>query len=161
MQSLVNLLLAEAEINKLRFTLDGSGAEMAFMPSSGISDAFKACPELMKAVDEISKARKTPPLNVMLNRLGGGVIVPAHRDWLKPTKLQPENPIVERWHLPIITNGQAVWWDVWDGSRHLPQGIWFGPVPYWITHSVGNYGLEDRIHLVVDLDSPYPIGVYQ
>lgn len=148
------------EIQQLEFKLDGSGAEMAFPPSGGIPAKLWNFPTLLAALEEIAVAREQKLLNLMINRLKPGVDVSVHRDWIKPTQYQPVKPTVERWHLAVITNPDAVFWLEKAGDFKIPQGFWYGPIPYWLNHTVYNKGTEDRIHLVVDLDTPTPIGKY-
>ncbi len=162
MKTACDILKLEAEIQQLAYTLDDSGAEMAFMPSSGIPKSLAPCPEIMRAISEIVKERNTLALNVMINKLPPNTIVPAHRDWLKPTQYQAVAPTVERWHLPIMTSSLATWWDEESGTKHMQRGFWYGPIPYWILHSVANRDcLDTRVHLVVDLDTKKPIGMYK
>jgi hypothetical protein len=148
--------LAEA-VAKLPRYLDGSGAAMVFGPNRGIPDVH---PLINAAVREIAEARGYEPLHLMINELPPGVVVPKHRDWLLPTTTQPSRPCVERWHLPVQTNPDAMFWDEDRGLQHAPLGVWFGPVPYWILHTVWNLGTTPRVHIVVDLDTP-SIGAYR
>lgn len=79
---------------------------------------------------------------VMVNRLEAGAEFGRHRDGL------PDNA---RFHLPVITHESAYWWDELNGTIHMKQGHWYGPMPYCgILHAVGNPSEIDRIHLVVD-----------
>jgi hypothetical protein len=146
------------EVRQLKFHRDGSGAMMAVHPSKGIPDFVG--PLVRRAIREVSVLRGYDPLHLMINWLVPGTEVPVHRDWIVPTQAQPHAPTVERWHLPIQTNLDAVFWDEDRGEHHMPLGVWCGPVPYWIRHTVRNHGTTDRIHIVVDLDSP-PVGVYR
>lgn len=148
--------LAE-EVSALSKHLDGSGALMVLDPNKGVPDLG---PLISEAVREVAEWRGWPALHLMINELPPGVEVPKHRDWLKPTQTQPIRPCVERWHLPILTNQAASFWDEENGERHAPAGVWFGPVPYWLLHTVWNRGTTARVHLVVDLDSP-PVGAYR
>lgn len=146
-----------AEINALPFKMDGSGAEMAFKPSNGIGDL----PPILKSlVLEIALFRDQPPLNLMVNKLGPGVRVANHRDWIHPTRHQGKWPTVERWHFPVVTNLEAWFWCEAKGFVHFEAGYWTGPVPYWDLHGVQNFGTTDRIHVVVDLDTPTRVGSY-
>lgn len=146
------------EIATLPFWIDGSGAEMAVKPGGGIPIDS---PLVRAAIQEISAMRGLPALHVMVNKLPPGVVVPVHRDWLPPTRAQPRTPTLERWHLPIQTNDRAFWWDEDRGPLSMETGYWYGPVPYWRKHQVWNLGDEERVHLVVDLDSPVAIGDYR
>lgn len=79
---------------------------------------------------------------VMVNRLEAGKEFGKHRDGL------PDNA---RFHLPVETTNEAWWWDELNGTVHMKQGYWYGPMPYCgILHAVGNPAETDRIHLVVD-----------
>jgi hypothetical protein len=79
---------------------------------------------------------------VMVNVLHGGGSLAAHRDGL---------PDDYRYHLPVVTNPEVVWWDELNGEAHMRAGYWHGPVPYCgVLHSVANGGTESRIHLVAD-----------
>lgn len=120
-------------------------------------------PEIETAVKEIASLRKLEPVYVMVNIMPPGKELPWHQDWLEPTPLQPyKGPLIERWHLPVKTNSWVVWFDKdnLEGS-HMPKGHWCGPFPYWNKHKVENLGHEDRIHLIVDLDCPEPMGMYE
>ena len=135
---------------------DDSGVEMYFPPSGGMPSILESgnFGSILKAIAEISDLRKQKTLHLMINILPGGVSVPEHTDTLLSTKLQGPAPRVERWHLPIVTNKNVFWWDEQDGEWHMPIGHWYGPMPYWLKHKVANFGHEDRVHLVVDLDTP-------
>lgn len=81
---------------------------------------------------------------VLVNMLEPGAHLDAHRDGY---------PDHARYHLPVITNNEAYWWDEYDGKRNMVIGTWYGPVPHCgILHSAGNPGLTPRLHLVVDFD---------
>lgn len=146
------------EVNRLKTWLDGSGALMAVTQSGGIPDKVRELPATMAAILQISRARGQPPLNVMVNTLAPGVGVPKHVDRLRDTTHQRGWPRVERWHLPILTNELCSWWDAVNGTVRMLAGGWWGPVPYWVEHSVQNLGDCDRVHLVVDLDTEVPCG---
>lgn len=162
-RSSLSLSALATEIPKLDFHLDGSGAEMAFRPSHGIPVWLSNghFPTIAAAISEIAALRGLPPVNLMVNRLAPGVDVPVHRDWLLPTPMQLHKPTVERWHLPISTNPDAQFWERGVGYTHMPLGVWGGPVRYWNYHSVRNFGTTERVHLVVDLDSPVRMGEYE
>lgn len=162
-KTVFDVSLMAREALSLNWTLDGSDAEMAYPPSGGIPRDMYRIPEIHRAVIEIGKIRGQEPLNVMINKLRPLVKVPIHRDWIKPTRYQKLKPTVERWHLPLLTNIGAIFWHergCLDGY-HFPLGEWMGPIPYWLKHCVYNSGTSDRIHLVVDLDTPNPIGQYE
>lgn len=143
----------------LDYIQDGSGAKMAFVPSGGIPE-LKEYPEIALAVKEISDYREQKPLHLMINILMPSVTVPIHRDWITPTQYQKENPTVERWHLPVMTNTEAIFWDEESGTRHLVEGMWYGPIKYWIQHQIWNHGTKPRIHIVVDLNTSERQGEY-
>lgn len=149
------------EVSQLPTTKDGSEALMAFPPSGGIPEVLHNCPEIQRALKEIAASRRLNPLHVMMNILPPHVRVPIHRDFLNDSPLQGRYPRLERWHLPIKVNPPGSWW--WDelwGGRLLTTGFWFGPMPYWKKHYVENHGDQARYHLVVDLDTPDPLGHY-
>lgn len=160
MKSNLSLYLLQLEVTSLNFKLDDSGALMAFEPSSGINH-LRDCPSIMSAILEISSIRNQEPLHLMINILKPGVKVPIHRDWIHPTKYQSTAPTVERWHLPIQTNKDALFWTEEKGTSHMSSGYWYGPFPYWKKHQVWNSGVEDRVHIVVDLNTPQPLGSYE
>jgi hypothetical protein len=150
------------EVNKLDFHLDGSGAEMACRPSNGIPFWIQRFPELTKAIQEIARLRNQVALHMMINKLPSNTIVDRHRDWIAPTAKLGKNPCLERWHLPIQTNEYCqIWTEEYpDTSTHYKLGEWSGPVHYWKLHQVWNTGSTERIHIVIDLDSPTPQGKY-
>lgn len=83
-------------------------------------------------------------VQVMVNKLGPGALLAPHRDG------RPDN---HRYHLPIVSNPDAYWWDELGGKQNMLVGWWYGPVPYCgILHSAGNPGSTDRLHLVVDFE---------
>lgn len=150
------------EVEMLDFNLDGSGAEMAFPPSSELppESFMEPFPLIYEMVMEIAYHRQLQPIHMMINRLKPGVIVPKHRDWLRN---QPKDIVkIERWHLPVATNGRCWWWDESMGECRwiMPAGSWHGPVPFWLQHQVGNEGTTDRIHLIVDLQAKEEVGRY-
>lgn len=121
-------------------------------------------PEIKTAVEEIASLRKLDAVYVMVNKMPPHQTIPVHQDWLEPTPLQPfKGPLIERWHLPLITNPWVLFYDSKEHpvGFHMPQGIWCGPVPYWNKHYVENFGTETRVHLIVDLDCPEPMGIYE
>lgn len=116
---------------------------------------------LKAVIEEIAFLRGGQrPLNLMINKLAPGVHVPPHRDWLRPTQYQAESPTVERWHLPIQTAPGALFWHEGHKTEYFEPGVWVGPIPYWLMHSVVNDSPIERIHIVVDLDTPVRIGRY-
>jgi hypothetical protein len=148
-------------VQRLSFWLDGSGAEMAIAPNGGIPNEVSNDPGLKAALEEIARLRNLSVLHIMVNKMKPNVRVPIHRDFLLPTPLQKRNhPTIERWHLPIVTNDDCTWWDEVSGIYRMKPGFWHGPVPYWLKHQVTNDGQTERIHLVIDLDTPDLIGEY-
>ncbi len=150
-----------ADVEKLSFWLDGSGAEMAVVPNGGLPDEIKSLTYVMRALYEVESYRQLKVIHVMVNKLKPGVNVPVHRDFLLPTPLQPRKwPTIERWHLPVTTNDLCYFWAFGEGDKQLPLRFWTGPVPYWKNHQVVNNGKTERIHLVVDLDTAQHLGEY-
>jgi len=141
-----------AQLNKLSYDVDGSGALMAFPPSfKGVLPAFVDWDAIKAEIEELTGLKV---LFVMVNILPPGVIVPVHRDWLDPNIVGRK--VVPRYHLPVLTNNQCRWWDdsmdnPGDGLI-MEAGYWWGPVPYWRHHQVWNCGIIKRVHIVVDLD---------
>ena len=174
MESKLNVTGLYEAVRKIKkWKKDDSGVLMASMPSQGV-DWLKNLPELTAAVHEIATLRGCVALNAMINIIPPGIKVPVHRDYLVPY-LGNKYPILERWHLPILTNDLATWWDehqatvdvkVAEGvtkqgvEQHMPVGVWAGPVKYWIQHTVKNLGKTERIHLVVDLAKIVPGEMY-
>lgn len=79
---------------------------------------------------------------ILVNKMDPGAELAPHRDGA---------PQYDRYHLPIVTNNDAYWWDEHNGHVAMRAGTWYGPVPYCgILHSAGNPGRSDRIHLIVD-----------
>lgn len=144
------------EVRRLPYTLDGTGVKMAYSPTDSVPDLLWVKP----VVEEIEKLRNQKAIHMMVNVLPSGIKVELHRDWMKPTRYQEYHPTVERWHLPLITNPDAIFFGVECGQVYMENGYWWGPVEYWKLHSIWNNGTEDRIHLVVDLDTPHPLGEY-
>jgi hypothetical protein len=162
LESFVRPDLLFEDVQRLAFWIDGSGAEMAVVPNGGLPNEVLALPTVRRAIHEIEAYRALSVLHVMVNKLKPGVTVPVHRDFLLPTRLQPwKRPTLERWHLPVATNGGCFFWDEDNGSKHMPLGFWTGPVPYWLRHSVRNEGFTERVHLVVDLDTHIRVGEYR
>lgn len=151
----LQLLLSEIQAIPT-WIVDGTGVLMIQGQSKGIP-YFGT--EIAKAVEEISSFRNQQPLHLMVNKIPPGIHVPKHRDWLLPAK-QGEKPTLERWHLPIQTSNEAGWWDEMNGEMIFDVGHWFGPMPYWLLHRVWNDSTIERIHLIVDLDTPERLGEY-
>lgn len=143
MQSQINLLGLMKDINELEFWIDGSGAEMSVKPAE-YPNYLKNKSFIRQAIAEIERLTNQKSVYVMINKLKAGVEVSVHTDTL------PKR--IDRYHLPILTNEKAFWWDRVYGVRHLKAGVWYGPMPYWLDHSVANFGDIERVHLVVDLE---------
>lgn len=127
-----------------KWVLDGSQALMAHGQFDPFPSWALRCPNLLFAVNEIALSKDGTANNLMINLLKPGVIVPIHTDNV------PKRP--KRWHLPLITNTKSWWWDAGTNQKeYMEVGTWYGPLPYWLNHQVGNEGDTDRIHLVVDL----------
>lgn len=139
------------EALQLKTTLDGTGTLMTVTQSGGIPAFLQA--GVRAAIREIEQLRNLRALHVMINRQPAGVTLPKHRDYLKPTPLQNfTDPHIERWHLPVQTNENVLWWDEVEGDFYMAPGYWYGPICFWKKHSVANLGAQERIHLIVDLD---------
>jgi hypothetical protein len=132
-------LIVEAE--NLPKTRDDSGALMAVGPCQ----FPQLGPAITEAINEIAEVLKRKPLYVMVNALPPECIVIEHTDTVIGKPL--------RFHLPLVTNNGAFWWDERDGIDHFREGVWVGPIPYYLKHRVGNLGKQPRTHLVVDLDN--------
>lgn len=102
-------------------------------------------PLATKAIEELQdRAGLGEVKQIMVNHLQPGALLAPHRDG------RPDN---HRYHLPVISNMDAYWWDELEGKRNMLVGWWYGPVPYCgILHSAGNPGSGDRLHLVVDFE---------
>ena len=151
---------------KTRFSLENVLQEiktLSYVTDAGnIAMANVLGVELLRNVaEEIADIRNQRIMKIMVHILDPGQESPKHRDWVSPTATLGEWACLERWHLPIQTNEKAIWWDEKEGERHLPLGYWSGPMPYWRYHLVSNKGVEARIHIIVDLDSPKAVGKYE
>jgi len=151
LKSQIDLQKLHADVKQLDYHMDGSGALMAFGPSMGIPSIIG--PYIQDAIKEISEYRNLTALHLMINKLPTRCYVPFHIDTLIPTSKQGKDPHLERWHLPVITNLECFWQNLDEEPIHFQAGMWYGPVRYWVPHSVWNAGNIKRIHLVVDLDS--------
>lgn len=126
------------------------GIAMTRLYGPGRPDRLIHYPYLDSALHTIAHAA---PINgslvqVMVNRLES-----QHR--LKPHRDGP--PKHYRYHLPIVTNDECVWWDEINGTMHMQRGFWYGPVPYsGILHSFVNYGDRPRTHVIADFE-PKPL----
>lgn len=122
---------------------DGTGVVMLNGQWAGIPDWCR--PLLDDALWEIERALiGGHVVHVMVNVVRPGLAVPMHRD------PDPAEGRLSRWHLPLKTNPKA-WFDDGRDKFNMKEGFWYGPVEYWNQHSVGNDGMETRIHLIVDL----------
>lgn len=143
MESKINMSRLLDELDHLKFSdqLDSSGVLMAFKPSGGVPVLH---PMLRAAVEEIETITGRKAMHVMVNRVPAGVVVPVHTDTIIG------NP--ERWHLPVKTNRLAMFWDEVNGECHLHAGRWHGPILYHKQHQIYNYGCEERVHVIVDVE---------
>lgn len=121
---------------KFEFFDGGGGILMAFRQSVDIVG-------LEKYTKEIERYTKKQAVYALINIIPPGIKSEIHTDTLKFD--------VFRYHLPLQTNPGAWWWDETGGRRVLEAGVWHGPMPYKINHAVGNDGVTDRVHLVIDL----------
>lgn len=123
---------------KLKSTkLDDSGVQMVYEAANEDLGLF------YDVAGEISLRLQKRALYLMVNILPPGIVVPVHTDTLP----QP----VQRWHLPIQTNRHAYFWDEVDGVWHMEHRAWVRIFPER-RHTIFNFGNEDRIHIVVDLE---------
>lgn len=142
-------LTAEALSVPLTRIPDGSGHGHYDGPTGWIAGLSMArvdlldYPAMADAVDELRiDVGLHSVVQSMVNLLHPGGTLSVHRDG-PPDHL--------RYHLPIVTNMDAYWWDEYSDKMHMTAGWWYGPVPYCgILHGAGNPGPTDRIHLVVD-----------
>lgn len=116
---------------------DDSGVKMLYGPANENLDSFA------DVVNEISALLYKEALYLMVNILPPGIVVPVHTDTL-PRPIQ-------RWHLAVQTNKDAFFWDEVDGMRNIYLGQWQRIYPER-RHTILNFGKEDRIHIVVDLE---------
>jgi aspartyl/asparaginyl beta-hydroxylase len=132
-----------AEMRKLTFYRDGAGIDMAHNSDSGFPLWYQSAPAIQAAVAEIEGLVGGTATHIMLNRLRPGDSVLPHVDQMDTG---------ERWHLPVVTNRGAIWWDeIEQIDLNMQAGFWWGPVPYKRSHAVRNDGESERIHLVVDV----------
>ncbi len=97
----------------------------------------------------------TPPFMAAINALDMGEIaailftaadagysVHKHqdRDW--------EEGLPVRYHLPIYTNHTILYEN--GKPIHMYEGSWYGPIRYWLPHSVEHDSDFKRVHLIVD-----------
>ncbi len=141
MKQLPSTIKSPFDLDQFRLHIDGSGVKMAYAQGS-ISEPDH--PILGPYIREIEGLTGQKSISMMLNIAEYGVIVPIHTDTL-------EHP-GDRYHLPLMTNENALWWGEDDGYVHMDKGIWYGPVQYWKDHTIMNLGREVRVHLVIDLE---------
>lgn len=83
---------------------------------------------------------------VMFNRMAPGSRLERHVDG---------PPYRDRYHLPLITSGSTYWQDYTHGMEShigMRAGVWYGPISYWLPHSVTVSELGERVLLLVDLE---------
>lgn len=131
--------------NKLNYWTDDTGVKMSVRQSGGFP--IEEDNILWRPINEIAVITAKKPLNMMVNILPKGcVTVPKHTDTLEG-KIK-----AQRWHLPLQTCPEALFWTEQDGEFHMSLGYWCGPVEYWNLHTIYNHSVDtDRIHLIVDL----------
>lgn len=139
MQKLQSALTGTMGAESLKFNRDQSGMDMASL-QGGLPKWLKDH-TLMSAVREIEALSGGAAQAVMINRLDPGITVAKHKDQYTGWR---------RYHLPLVTNVEAWWWDETNGTVFMDYGYWWGPVPYNELHQVSNGGNTARIHLVVD-----------
>lgn len=84
---------------------------------------------------------------MIINHLGPNSGINDHTD---PHRIDDNIP--SRYHVPIVTTPEAVWWDAKYGHTHMEKGFVYGPLPYEDTmHAVHNPGWQNRVHLIVDV----------
>lgn len=124
------------------WTVDGTAVLMGHGQSGGLPQPLTdLCKE---AIEELTRVTKMRPRHLMVNRLPAGVHVPVHIDPVT------DNP--QRWHLPLKTSVHCYHWDTSIGVRTLCEKYWHN-IDYTIPHAIGNFGTEERVHLIVDLIS--------
>lgn len=96
-------------------------------------------------LQEVISSFKAPILSARLLRLSVGSIIKPHKDF----KMGYEDNNY-RLHIPITTNDQVSF--ILDDEKLslLPGQCWYINANF--THSVSNFGNEDRVHLVIDLE---------
>lgn len=118
---------------------------MAHEQSGGIPGWVEVgCPTIKAAIDELVKFRAKKAMHLMVNKLPASCLCPVHTDNVVGSP--------ERWHLPLVTNPNTYWWDEKEGLLHMDAGNWYGPMPYGGRHTVVNFGTDERIHLIVDVE---------
>lgn len=141
----VDLKLVLKEALTLPYKVDGSDILMANEQSGGIPGWVDTnCPNMRAAINELVTWRGKKAMHLMVNKVPHNCVCPVHVDTVKGSP--------ERWHLPIVTSIHAFWWDEKGGLANLLVGNWYGPMPYNGKHTVGNFGPDVRVHLIVDLE---------
>lgn len=120
------------------------GLSIARLFGPGYEDALIRFPAISETLIWLCNAREKMLVQCMVSRLVAGGELRPHMDG------EPAN---ERWHLPVITNGDAVWWDAQNGSLHMEPRKWWGPVPYCGVYHGFKNGDTERIHVIADLGS--------
>lgn len=136
---LAEKVLSEPSID---WYLDSTSVRMSNKQNLGISQTLKKC--CSEAIEEAERLLDGRVINLMVNILPAGVVVPIHTDTVIGD--------LRRWHLPLVTNvSHCYFWDEIDGFQFLRPG-WWHRVNYSIKHSIGNFSQKDRIHLIVDME---------
>lgn len=141
-KSLVNLQPFIEYTKTLKYKHDDTTVLMAHAPSTPVKDFLDNYLTIKKEIEEY---RKSKIKYIMVNTILPGTEVPIHTDTL-PYQLHHE-----RWHL-VLTGDKSIWWDEENGEHILIPGYWYGPMKYWINHSVANRGTIARTHLILDLE---------
>jgi len=146
------------------YTVDDGKVEMMVPQGTGIPKAVRDNPTVDYMLDELCTLLDVPierAINIMINRLPAMTQIPIHQDWIPPTPMQKKDPRIGRYHLVVIAEAPSVWWDKDSGHVRMQQGYWYGPVPYWNKHQVTNSSDSERVHVIVDIDTPEPLGEYE
>ena len=108
-------------------------------PGYSILHHVELTPLFTKVVEQLGLGK---PIAVLFTRTERGVDVHEHID---------QDAVGDpRWHLPIYTLETLF---IEDGIVHsMREGFWYGPIRYWLPHSVINNGAGERVHLVVDFE---------
>jgi mannose-6-phosphate isomerase-like protein (cupin superfamily) len=96
--------------------------------------------EYLNEVINFFECEKT---SIRLMKLGAGAVIQPHQD----TDMHFESGEV-RIHIPVQTNAQVEFY-IEDEKIPMPEGTcWY--LNLSLTHRVNNFGLTDRVHLVID-----------
>lgn len=60
-------------------------------------------------------------------------------------------PQMQRYHIPLMTDSSALWWDEINGVVRMREGYMYGPVPYTALHFAVGSNRIYRTHLLVDV----------